>query len=619
MEVFAQVFKLLLYLSGTLNTIAAYEDVQRKDVSDMNVISVNLPSIYAQKDLLRNITQQPNIHILSVLKNLTVALIVKDSIMNKTLDVIQQYSPGLNNITITRVPDIPITDGWTLRARKRRSLHDFRLESYNTYDSIMEYLDELAAAHPQLCQTEVIGSSYEGRDIKVIKLHGLTGKSGVRVFIEGTQHAREWISPAAIIYMIQQMVKGYTEKDSWTVQLLDKYEFHFLPVMNPDGYEYTYSSSQTRFWRKNRKVIYNGTRCIGVDLNRNWGFHWSGLGGSKWLCSELYRGKSEFSESETRSTAEYINRYNGTWHSYFSFHSYGQLILFPWSHSDIDSPDYHYHASAAHEFAEGLSQLNNITYQTGSVTDLLYIASGSSESWAYGSARIPYAYTIELPSTSFVLPRERIAPTAMELLDGFRYYFKHIEKSRPNLYEILHAADQDYISPSELTSTESFSTWSTTPELTQSNLLGTMPSVSTFSKQDDESSTFTTSEPTLFSSSSIIKQYSTTAKTFKTQTATVNQHSSTTQSKTVKPNPSTPIQYSSTLGKRFSKQYDTVSSTLTSSRNTTYVNESSQSTSTQVSIKYANKQKAVQYNSSHHSLTDFISFSIFIFILNTCT
>jgi len=211
------------------------------------------------------------------------------------------------------------------------------------------------------------------------------------------------------------------------------------------------------------------------------------------------------------------------------------------------------------------------------------------------------------------------------MLDLFscRYYFKHIEKSRPNLYEILHAADQDYISPSELTSTESFSTWSTTPELTQSNPLGTMPNVSTFSKQDDESSTFTTSEPTLFSSSSIIKQYSTTAKTFKTHTATVNQHSSTTQSKTVKPNPSTPIQYSSTPGKRFSKQYDTVSSTLTSSRNTTYVNESSQSrhhsTSTQVSIKYANKQKAVQYNSSHHSLTDFISFSIFIFILNTCT
>lgn len=34
----------------------------------------------------------------------------------------------------------------------------------------MEYLDELAAAHPQLCQTEVIGSSYEGRDIKVIKV-----------------------------------------------------------------------------------------------------------------------------------------------------------------------------------------------------------------------------------------------------------------------------------------------------------------------------------------------------------------------------------------------------------------------------------------------------------------
>lgn len=48
-------------------------------------------------------------------------------------------------------------------------------------------------------------------------------------------------------------------------------------------------------------------------------------------------------------------------------------------------------------------------------------ASGSSESWAYGRAEIPYSYTLELPDLyRFNIPKERIAPTAMEILMGFK-------------------------------------------------------------------------------------------------------------------------------------------------------------------------------------------------------
>ena len=30
-----------------------------------------------------------------------------------------------------------------------------------------------------------------------------------------------------------------------------------------------------RYWRKNR-AINSGSNCKGVDMNRNWGFHWAG-------------------------------------------------------------------------------------------------------------------------------------------------------------------------------------------------------------------------------------------------------------------------------------------------------------------------------------------------------
>ncbi|QQP52967.1 Carboxypeptidase B, partial [Caligus rogercresseyi] len=44
--------------------------------------------------------------------------------------------------------------------------------------------------------------------------------------------------------------------------------WYIMPLVNPDGYEYTRTTS--RLWRKNRAPPPKGSRCFGVDLNRNW-------------------------------------------------------------------------------------------------------------------------------------------------------------------------------------------------------------------------------------------------------------------------------------------------------------------------------------------------------------
>ena len=44
-------------------------------------------------------------------------------------------------------------------------------------------------------------------------------------------HAREWISPATVSYILKELVEGYdANKD-----IVDFYDVYFLPVMNPDG------------------------------------------------------------------------------------------------------------------------------------------------------------------------------------------------------------------------------------------------------------------------------------------------------------------------------------------------------------------------------------------------
>jgi murein tripeptide amidase MpaA len=73
-------------------------------------------------------------------------------------------------------------------------------------------------------------------------------------------------------YIIMELV----EKNA--TEYLDNLNFHIIPCANPDGYEYTMMNGGDRLWRKNRSRYPDSTpECLGVDLNRNWGFKFNGL------------------------------------------------------------------------------------------------------------------------------------------------------------------------------------------------------------------------------------------------------------------------------------------------------------------------------------------------------
>src|SRR6185436_17289909 len=97
------------------------------------------------------------------------------------------------------------------------------------------------------------------------------------VLFNGCQHAREWASPMTAMYVADTMLGSYAT-DTRVHALLDKIEVIVIPIVNVDGYEYTWASSSNLLWRKNRRN--NGNGSFGVDLNRNWGHQWGGEGAS---------------------------------------------------------------------------------------------------------------------------------------------------------------------------------------------------------------------------------------------------------------------------------------------------------------------------------------------------
>ena len=72
-------------------------------------------------------------------------------------------------------------------------------------------------------------------------------------------------------------------------------------------------------WRKNRRPA---SGCIGVDLNRNFGYQWNTGGSSGNPCSDTYHGGSAMSENEAKALEKYATP--KPWTTYLTFHSYGQ-------------------------------------------------------------------------------------------------------------------------------------------------------------------------------------------------------------------------------------------------------------------------------------------------------
>jgi hypothetical protein len=227
------------------------------------------------------------------------------------------------------------------------------------------------------------------------------------------------------------MRQAYENNDPNVRAILSKYEIHFVPLVNPDGYEYSHSTY--RLWRKNRRPN-AGSSCVGVDLNRNFGYQWFVGGSSSDPCSDNYAGPSADSELETKALENAILAKNGFWDAYLTIHTFGQYWLTSWSYTTDFPQDYDDLKMAADKGAEAIKDLYGTEYTASHSALIFGVLSGVSDDWARGRANIKYACTLELsPSSSspdiafgHALPEDRIPKIGKELYAGVTRYIKHV-------------------------------------------------------------------------------------------------------------------------------------------------------------------------------------------------
>jgi carboxypeptidase T len=282
---------------------------------------------------------------------------------------------------------------------------------YHNYAEMVADIKAVEAAHPSIVDVFSIGKSYQGRDIWAAKISDNVGtdEDEPEVLFDALHHAREHMTVEQALYLLHLLADNYGH-DGTITNLVNSREVWIVFMLNPDGAEYdlTCGGSHAPYcaWRKNRQPNCSGCG-VGTDLNRNYDYMWACCGGSSGSTrSETYRGPKAFSAPESRAMRDFVNSRvkNGIQQirAHITFHTNGQLILWPYGHTKTDiPPDMSYDDHAAFvTMGKAMASLNG--YKAEQSSDL-YITDGDQIDWLYGVHKI-FSFTWELypPETSTV-------------------------------------------------------------------------------------------------------------------------------------------------------------------------------------------------------------------------
>ncbi len=316
-----------------------------------------------------------------------------------------------------------------------------------TLDEVMAELDDMTTQYPNLITAKfTIGNTQtiEGRYIYAIKIsdNPNVNEDEPEVLYTSLIHAREPESMQQLIWYMWYLLENYGTNDEITY-LVDNLQMYFVPVINPDSYEYNHTTDPSGggMWRKNKRDNNGGgfsEYYDGVDLNRNWGYNWGfdNAGSSPDETSQTYRGTSAFSEPETQIIRNFTNE-----HEFLlahNHHTYSNLIIIPWGYQEgLHAPDDDFLRTSANFMA------SENGYTVGQGWEILYVVNGDANDWMYGeqvSKPKIMAYTQETgggtdgfwPSQSRIIPLCEESYLSNLYLARFATSFAELTDKSPN-------------------------------------------------------------------------------------------------------------------------------------------------------------------------------------------
>ncbi|MCH9661019.1 MAG: immune inhibitor A [Bacteroidetes bacterium] len=327
--------------------------------------------------------------------------------------------------------DNPSCDDNSNNYETPENFHQGSMGGYFTYQEMLDELDEMQSAYPNLITAKENISNFitegqpdnstsppiGGNGIKWVKISdnpNANNEGEQQILYTAIHHAREPNSLSQLIFYMWYLLENY-DTDPEIQSIVDNTELYFVPVINVDGYLYNEKTDPNGggFWRKNRK---NGH---GVDNNRNYNYFingdpndgvWGGAGTSSDSGSDIYHGTEPFSEVENQAMKWFAENHNFV--MAFNNHSHGNLLLYPYGYADnVPTPEDALFQGVSAELVSRNGYQNMISSD-------LYPAAGNSDDFFYGTVGTHdgvYSFTPEI-GPSFWPPANQIESIAKSMM-----------------------------------------------------------------------------------------------------------------------------------------------------------------------------------------------------------
>jgi hypothetical protein len=323
------------------------------------------------------------------------------------------------------------------------SVIDFN--SYANLTQIELYIQQLTQLYPQNANYIEYGSSFEGNTLfsllistnvtNITDTHeNETNTTRPMVLITSLSHAREWISGMASCYIANKILSSLPNND------LSQMDFLIVPVLNPDGFNY--SLTKDRLWRNSRSIIPN-VLGKGVDLDRNFPSGW-GMGSLdvKLPGQPTYIGPFALSEPETEAFVKNLtDSYRGRIKAVLDFQSYGQIVFSPLMYQKTLDENANILQTLANNISQSMTNVYGNSFTHRSAPDLGFSMGGTLIDYMY-EHHGAVSFTVSLRDKGkfkWHLPVDQILPASEEAFAAVMQIVSWVSTNNDTLLNVPRA------------------------------------------------------------------------------------------------------------------------------------------------------------------------------------
>ncbi len=228
--------------------------------------------------------------------------------------------------------------------------------TYHTHAQIGALLAQIESDHSAIADTFVWGQTVQGRSLWGVRISSDISNERAKpeVRLASTMHGNEPPGMEMLLYLADYLTDNYGT-DSTVTYLVDNFEVHIMPLLNPDGY---IAGTRTN---KNR-----------IDLNRNYPVPDGTIGGDfTWTEQVETIAFKSYGFSQNFVISE-----NG--------HSGALVVNYPWDYKNPRTPDDGACIELSLEYSSYNLPMYNGSFPQGITNGYdWYLVKGSLQDWAY--------------------------------------------------------------------------------------------------------------------------------------------------------------------------------------------------------------------------------------------